>query len=110
MRRSRRRIYRLSQKAGRPCQGLRNSELAAGGGRRLRAFLLAVGLDDDRVLFTCADTGRTIVVFFGHPRVAMIEKRAGEMRMAASIDGGRRRAGGPEQMGRDDPNRFTREL
>ena len=73
--------------------------------------MFAVGLSDDRVFFTCADTGRKIVVFFGHPRVAVIEKRAGEMRMAATIDGGRRCAGGPEQVGRDVyTDRFTSEL
>ena len=73
--------------------------------------MFAVGLSDDCVLFTCADTGRSIVVFFGHPRVAVVEKRAGEMRMAATIDGGCRRAGGPEQMGRDVySDRFTSKL
>ena len=41
--------------------------------------MFAVGPGDDRVLFTCGETGRKIVVFFGHPRVAMIEKRAGEI-------------------------------
>ena len=30
----------------------------------------------------------TIVVFLGDARVAMIEKRAGEVRMVATVDGG----------------------
>ena len=64
-------------------------------------FLLTVELRDEGVLFTCTECRRSIVVFLGDAGVAVIEERAGEMRVVATIDGGGRCAGGPEQMGRD---------
>ena len=41
-----------------------------------------------RVLFACADAHRAIVVFFGNARVPVREKRAGEVRIVAAVDGG----------------------
>ena len=57
--------------------------------------MLTVELGDEGVLIARAKGRCTIVVLFCHVRVAVIEKRAGEVRVVASIDGGRRGAGGP---------------
>ena len=63
------------------------------------------------VLVARAKSRCTIVVFFGDARVAVIEKRAGEVRIFATIDGGGRGAGSSEQMGRDVyTDRFAGEL
>ena len=52
-------------------------------------FVLTVEPSDAGVLFACAEAHRTIVVFVGDARVAVIEDRAGEVRMVATVDGGR---------------------
>jgi len=57
--------------------------------------VLTVELGDEGVLIARAKSRCMIVVLFCHVRVAVIEKRAGEVRVVASIDGGRRGAGGP---------------
>jgi hypothetical protein len=57
---------------------------------RCHEFLLrrlAIGSSDKRILSIGAETGRKIVVIFSNARVAMIEKRACEMRMVAPIAG-----------------------
>src|SRR6267142_4977803 len=65
------------------------------------SFVFTVEPGDEGVLIARAERRCTIVVFLGDARVAVIEKRAGEMRMVAAMDGGGRGAGGPEQMGGD---------
>jgi hypothetical protein len=50
--------------------------------------VLTVKPSDAGVLFACAETHRTIVVFLVDARVAMIEQRASEVRMVATIDCG----------------------
>ena len=70
--------------------------------------LPTVELSDAGILFACADTHREIVVFLGDARVAVSEKRTGEVWVLATVDGGCRCAGSPEQMGRDVyTDRFT---
>jgi hypothetical protein len=58
-------------------------------------FVFTVELGDEGIFVARAERRCTIVVFLGDARVAVIEKRAGEVRVVASIDGGRRGAGGP---------------
>jgi len=74
-------------------------------------FALTVRLGNVGVLFARAEAHRAIVVFFVDARVAVIKKNAAKVRMIAAVDGGRRCAGGPEQMGGDVyTDRFTSEL
>ena len=51
-------------------------------------FVFTVELGDEGVLVARAERRRAIVVFLGDARVAVIEKRAGEVRIFATIDGG----------------------
>jgi hypothetical protein len=50
--------------------------------------VLPIESSDVPVLFSCADAHRAIVVFFGDAGVVVREKRAGEVRMIATVDGG----------------------
>jgi hypothetical protein len=50
-------------------------------------FVLTVEPSDAGVLFACAETHCTIVVF-GNARVAVIENRTGEVWMITTVDGG----------------------
>src|SRR5258705_10844323 len=80
-------------------------------GFSIAGFVLTVELGDEGVLIRRAKGRCTIVVVLGDVRISVIENRAGEMGVVASIDGGGRCAGGPEQMGRDVfADRFTGEL
>jgi hypothetical protein len=65
----------------------------------IRGFVLTVELSDEGVFFAGTEPHRAIVVFFGDARVTVIKKSAGKVRMITAVDGGRRCAGGPEQMG-----------
>jgi hypothetical protein len=72
---------------------------------------VTVRLGNVGVLFAGTEPHRAIVVFFVDARIAVIKKSAGKVRMIAAVDGGRRCAGGPEQMGGDVyTDRFTSEL
>ena len=55
-----------------------------------------------------AEKGRPIIMLLSDPRVAMIEKRAREIRMITCIYRGSRCARGPKQMRRNvDPDCLT---
>ena len=64
-------------------------------------FVFTVELGDEGIFVARAERRCTIVVFLGDARVAVIEKRAGEVRVFTTIDSGGGGAGSSEQMGRD---------
>ena len=58
--------------------------------------MLAVHSGDPSILFASAEVHCAVVVLFGDPVIAMIENRAGKMRILGAVDRGSRGGRCPE--------------